>query len=162
VLNFTQFKAIDDRIKAFTKKGYFCPINFFLLTNTRTVLCVDDDADDRELVCTVINEIDPTFKVVHAENGKEACSYLIDAKKIGQFPCLIILDINMPIMNGKETLVEIKKDEVLKTIPLAIYSTSPNPSDKAFFKSLGVEFVQKPNDLTTIAVEVGKLLNLCA
>ncbi len=41
----------------------------------RTVLCVDDDEDDRELVCVTINNIDPQIKVVHAENGVEAIDY---------------------------------------------------------------------------------------
>jgi CheY-like chemotaxis protein len=129
--------------------------------NIRTVLCVDDDADDREIVCAVINEIDPSYKVVHAENGHEAHQYLNAAKKHGDFPCLIILDINMPVMDGKETLVELKKDEVLKQIPVAMFSTSSSPADVAFFSTHGVELVKKPNDLSAIAVEVTKLLSYC-
>jgi len=132
------------------------------LKDIRTVLCVDDDPDDREIVCTAINEIDPTFKVVHAENGLEAHSYLNDAKSSGDFPCLIILDINMPVMDGKETLVAIKKDEELSKIPVAMFTTSSSPSDKQFFFEYGVDLVTKPTDLTTIVAEVGKLLSYCA
>ena len=132
------------------------------MEKTRTVLCVDDDADDREIVGSVINEIDPTFKVVHAENGFEAHSYLNNVKKTGDFPCLIILDINMPVMDGKETLVELRKDDVLKKIPVAMFSTSTSQADKVFFSTYGVELVKKPTDLTTIAKEVSKLLTHCS
>ena len=76
----------------------------------RTVLCVDDDADDREIVGSVINEIDPTFKVIHAENGLEAHSYLKNAKKNVDYPCLIIIYKNILLMDGKETLDELKKE----------------------------------------------------
>ncbi|MDQ3682761.1 MAG: response regulator, partial [Bacteroidota bacterium] len=61
----------------------------------RVVLCVDDDADDREMVSNTIFEIDPSFKVVHAENGIEAIEYLSKAKVADDLPCLVILDINM-------------------------------------------------------------------
>lgn len=131
-------------------------------SNLRTVLCVDDDEDDREIVCAVINEIDPTYNVVHAENGRKAYQYLTDAKQKGDFPCLIILDINMPVMDGKETLVEIKKDGVLQQIPVAMFSTSSSMDDVAFFSTYGVELIKKPADLKSIRVEVSKLLSHCA
>lgn len=132
------------------------------MKDIRTVLCVDDDPDDREIVRTAINEIDPAFKVVHAENGLQAHSYLNDAKSRGDFPCLIILDINMPVMDGKETLVALKKDDELSKIPVAMFTTSSSPSDKQFFSQFGVDLVTKPTDLSTIVLEVKKLLSYCA
>ena len=113
----------------------------------RTVLCVDDDPDDRELVCTVIKDIDPSFNVIHAENGLEAHNILSKAKATGQFPCLVILDINMPIMDGKETLVKIKEDKVLSRIPVAMFTTSSNEADKTFFSKYGVALVTKPSNI---------------
>src|SRR5919112_921682 len=96
----------------------------------RTVLCVDDDADDREVVCYTINEIDPSLQVVHAVNGVEAIEYLVKAKEDAALPCLVILDINMPKMDGKQTLAEIKKDKQLCELPIVIFSTSDNPIDR--------------------------------
>ena len=127
----------------------------------RTVLCVDDDADDRELVCVTINEIDPSFLVVHAENGIEAIEYLSKVKLTDGLPCLVILDINMPKMDGKETLAKIKKDEHLNELPVVIFSTSSNPVDKLYCGNYGVEFIAKPTDLLAIHYEIKKLLRYC-
>jgi DNA-binding response OmpR family regulator len=127
----------------------------------RIVLCVDDDADDRELVCFTINEIDPSFKVEHAENGLEAIEYLNNAKITDNLPCLLILDINMPKMDGKETLAKIKKDKHLEELPVVIFSTSDNPIDKIYCANYGVELVTKPSHLSGMRSEVKRLLRHC-
>jgi len=127
----------------------------------RTVLCVDDDADDRELVCYTINEIDPSFAVVHAENGIEAIEYLSKAKATDNLPCLVILDINMPKMDGKETLAKIKNDEHLNDLPVVIFSTSSNPVDKLYFADYGVDLITKPNNLSGMRNEIKVLLQYC-
>lgn len=129
--------------------------------NPKTVLCVDDDPDDIEMVCTVIKEIDPSFNIIYAENGLEAHKLLLSAKATKDFPCLIILDINMPVMNGKETLIRIKKDDDLCCIPVAMFTTSSNPSDKTFYSQFGVELVTKPTNMDNIFTEVKKLLSYC-
>ncbi len=127
----------------------------------RIVLCVDDDADDRELVCFTINEIDSSFKVEHAENGVEAIEYLNKAKITDNLPCLMILDINMPKMDGKETLATIKKDKQLNELPVVVFSTSDNPIDKMYCTSYGVELVTKPSHLSAIRNELKRLLQHC-
>jgi CheY-like chemotaxis protein len=127
----------------------------------RTVLCVDDDADDREIVCYTINEIDPSFSVVHAENGVEAIAYLAKAKVSDDLPCLVILDINMPKMDGKQTLAAMKKDEQLSGLPVVIFSTSDSPTDKLYCDLYGVEMVTKPSNLMGIKQEVKRLLHYC-
>lgn len=129
---------------------------------TRIVLCVDDDTDDVEIVCSTINEIDPNLKVVHAGNGLEALEYLLHAKVNGGLPCLVILDINMPKMDGKQTLAEIKKDEKLKALPVVIFSTTNNSLDKLYTANYGVDLVTKPSDISGIKKEIKKLLSYCA
>jgi CheY-like chemotaxis protein len=132
-----------------------------MTTATRTVLCVDDDADDRELVCFTIGEIDPSLQVIHATDGTEALNYLSKAKAEEALPCLIILDINMPRMDGKQTLAEIKKDRQLGALPVVIFSTSNNPADKMYCKSYGVELITKPSTMHTMQHEVKRLLQPC-
>lgn len=127
----------------------------------RIVLCVDDDADDRELICDTINEIDPSFAVVHAANGVEAIEYLSKAKLADDLPCLVLLDINMPKMDGRETLAEIKKDDRLNELPVVVFSTSSNPLDKLFCSRYNVELVTKPSHLIEIRAEIKKLLQYC-
>ena len=127
----------------------------------RTVLCVDDDEDDRELVCDTINNIDPHIKVVHAENGVEAIDYLLKAQIEGDLPCLIIMDINMPQMDGKEALAVIKKNEDLIDLPVVIFSTSNSEIDKLYCSNFGVNLITKPNDIKSLHKEIKSVLHHC-
>ena len=127
----------------------------------RIVLCVYDDVEDRELVGSAITEIDPSVIVVHAENGTEAIEYLSKAKVEDDLPCLVILDINMPKMDGKQTLAQIKKDEQLNELPIVIFSTSSNPVDKLYCADYGVELVTKPDNLSGMRNEIKELLQYC-
>jgi len=132
-----------------------------MLESPRIVFCVDDDADDREMLSNIIYEIDPSFMVVHAENGEEAIEYLSKSKVTGDLPCLVILDLNMPKMDGRKTLAEIKKDEQLSVLPLVILSTSSSAVDKIYCAHYGVELITKPSDLLGIHNEVKRLLQYC-
>ena len=127
----------------------------------RTVLCVDDDPDDRDLIRSAIFDIDPSYKIAYAENGRDALKYLKDSLN-AELPCLIIMDINMPIMDGKQTIVEIKKRPELDHIPLVVFSTSNHPSDLSFCKRYNVELVMKPTSLRQITQEAQRLLHHCA
>jgi len=128
----------------------------------RFILCVDDDLDDRLIICEAIKDIDPFMLVVEASNGIEAKQFLQKAKITGEFPCLVILDMNMPLMDGKETLKEIKRDEILRTLPVVFFSTSSNPKDQSFSIEYGVEFVTKPANYPSIVATMKDLLLLCA
>jgi len=110
----------------------------------KAVLYVDDDEDDRFLLTEAIRDMAPALKVVEAENGIKALEYLKDAKN--NLPCLVVLDINMPYMDGKQTLERIKADQDLSGLDVVIFTSSENPNDKMFFKSKGVNMVVKPFD----------------
>jgi CheY-like chemotaxis protein len=130
-------------------------------STSKTVLCVDDDADDRDIVCYTIAQIDPSLKVIHAEDGAAALDYLKKAKEEEALPCLVILDINMPRMDGKQALSEIKKDDQLATLPVVVFSTSSNPTDKMYCERYGVELITKPTTMHMIQDEVKRLLQHC-
>jgi CheY-like chemotaxis protein len=127
----------------------------------RIVLCVDDDPDDRDLIRNAIFKVDSSYSVAYATNGKEALAYLIESMNT-ELPCLVILDINMPVMDGKQTVVEIKKIEKLKSIPIVVFSTSSHPSDLQFCQRHGVELVTKPANFVQITSEAERLLQHCA
>jgi CheY-like chemotaxis protein len=127
----------------------------------RIVLCVDDDPDDRELIRNAIFKVDPSYTVAHATNGKEALQYLTRADE-SDLPCLVILDINMPIMDGKQTLVEIKRNDKWDHVPIVVFSTSAHPSDLFFCQQFGVELVTKPANFNQITIEAERLLQHCA
>ncbi len=127
----------------------------------RIVLCVDDDPDDRELIRNAIFKVDPSYTVAHATNGKEALTYLVRAMDT-ELPCLVILDINMPVMDGKQAVVEIKKHRKLDQVPIVVFSTSSHPSDLNFCQQYGVELVTKPADFKQITSEAERLLQHCS
>ena len=127
----------------------------------RIVLCVDDDPDDRELIRNAIFNVDPSYTVTHATNGKEAVQYLSRATE-NELPCLVILDINMPVMDGKQALVEIKKIKKLEQVPIVVFTTSSHPSDLFFCKQHGVELITKPANFKQITQEAERLLQHCS
>ena len=126
-----------------------------------TILCVDDDFDDLQLLHETLKDTREDFEVMEAHNGKQAIEMLENLKNEGVRPCLIILDINMPVLNGKETLTLIKKDETLKDIPVVVFTTSGSNSDKNFCGAHGVEMVTKPPNFQHFKNVVQKLLRFC-
>lgn len=125
-------------------------------TKQRTVLCVDDDDDDREMINDVIKEVDESCLVMNAASGEEALRML---QKNEILPSLILLDINMPGMGGKETLKKIKESETLSTIPVIVFTTSTNPADAAFFSNYGVSVRTKPDRFQTMVKTVEQFLS---
>jgi len=131
------------------------------IPNEKFVLCVDDDVDDRLILREAIKDADRSMAVLEAKNGIEALQFLREAKTAGKLPCLVILDINMPLMDGKETLKEIVKDDVLKTLPLVFFSTSSNPRDRSFSAEYGVDFVTKPSKYLSMVTTIKGMLYRC-
>jgi CheY-like chemotaxis protein len=128
----------------------------------RIVLCVDDDPDDQILVKETIKELNPSLEVTSALNGVEALQFLDGAKERGELPSLVILDINMPLMDGKQTLTQIKKDPILSEVPVVMFTTSSSPLDKLFCEKHGVKFVTKPIKQVELFETVKVLLSYCA
>jgi CheY-like chemotaxis protein len=127
----------------------------------RIVLCVDDDPDDRELIRNAIFKVDPSYTVAHATNGKEAIQFLNRADQTER-PCLVIMDINMPVMDGKQALLEIKKNKSWDDIPVVVFTTSSHPADQSFCEGLGVELITKPANFRQITHEAERLLQHCS
>ena len=121
----------------------------------------DDDADDLMLMKEILLKNDRNFEIVEVRNGREALDYLEQAKQTSSLPSLIILDINMPILDGKETLSILKKTEVLKDIPVVVFTTSNSELDKLFCKKFQVEMITKPPNYKSLEKAVLRLLNFC-
>lgn len=114
------------------------------ITNT-PILLVEDDQVDIMTVMRALKEIHVTNPVVNLENGEEALKYLRDPKSTK--PCIILLDLNMPIMNGIEFLQVTKHDALLKRIPVVVLTTSEEQQDKVNSFDLGVAgYMAKPVD----------------
>ncbi|MGA8147578.1 MAG: response regulator [Gallionellaceae bacterium] len=114
------------------------------ITN-QPILLVEDDQVDVMTVKRALKEIHVTNPVVNLENGEEALRYLRDPKSAK--PCIILLDLNMPIMNGIEFLQMAKRDVQLKRIPVVVLTTSEEQQDKVNSFDLGVAgYMTKPVD----------------
>lgn len=108
-----------------------------------TFFLIDDDLDDQEFFMLALRDINPEIKCIMAKDGCEALEII---KKNKDFiPDFIFLDLNMPRVNGKECLVEMKKIEQLKNTPIYIYSTSSTNRDKIEMAELGAKScIKKP------------------
>jgi len=114
------------------------------ITN-RPILLVEDDQVDKMTVVRALKEIHVTNPLVHRENGEEAVHYLQDPAS--EKPCIVLLDLNMPIMNGLEFLKAVKNDDKLKRIPIVVLTTSEEQQDKINSFDLGVAgYMAKPVD----------------
>ena len=128
----------------------------------KTILYVDDDEDDRELFSEAIKSADPNIHLVFAENGLKAINYLDGVKQPEEnLPCLIVLDLNMPYLDGKKTFEKIKTNPALEKIPVVIFTSSQNPNDKNFFHNAGIELITKPNDYSFMSSIAQRMLNHC-
>lgn len=106
------------------------------------ILAVDDDSEDFEFFRDAIQEIDSTIVILRATNGHEALHMLENHILM---PNYIFLDINMPMMDGKTCLQEIRKNDRLKGIPVIMYSTTSNQTEIKQYKMLGANFLVKPD-----------------
>lgn len=128
----------------------------------KIILYVDDDEDDRELLKEAIESANPGVEVALAHNGLEALAYLSARNESDlQLPCLIVLDINMPFLDGRETFERIKKEQRLQQVPIIVFSSSEKPADKQLFNSFGIDYFTKPTSLSYMNQIVNHMINVC-
>lgn len=113
------------------------------------VLLADDDEDDRLFFRDAFQEIKIKTKVNLVNDGVELMNYL--HQDGAPLPHILFLDLNMPRKNGMECLLEIRRNDRLKEIPIAIYSTSSSEEDieETFVKGANV-YIKKPSDFGTL------------
>jgi len=109
------------------------------------ILVADDDADDRAILQDAMAELNAGQVLCFAQNGEDVLRLLSKEFNADYKPALIILDLNMPKLNGTETLRRIKSDDRYKNVPVIIYSTSLNPMEKDKCMMLGAHsYITKP------------------
>ena len=129
-------------------------------TSQKKILYVDDDPEDREFLSEAIREVNPEVEIVEAENGIKALEYL-DNSKTAQLPCLIVLDINMPFLDGKATFERIRRDTELDRVPVIVLSSSEKPMDKIFFNKRGVDYFTKPTSISYFTTLASHIIDVC-
>ena len=125
------------------------------MAEVKKILLIDDDTDDQELFLEAVSHVKPEVEVEVMENGRVALQYL----NKNCCPDLILADLNMPQMNGKQFLTELKKNPDLSHIPVYIFSTSSAESEKNETKTLGAfDFLVKPDRYDLLCDLVRKIL----
>ena len=122
-------------------------------TSKHTIVYAEDDLDDLFIVKQAFEKHDH-IDVVHAPDGKKALLTLEEMLGQNILPCLVILDINMPVMNGRETLQAIRKHPQLTALSVVLFSTSNSPADAEFAQNHDAVLITKPieySDLENIA-----------
>ena len=124
------------------------------------ILIVDDDADDREIIRDAFFSSIEEQEYIFIENGDKLLEYLEQSKE-AEPPSLIMLDLNMPGKDGRETLKEIKTDRRFHHIPTVVFTTSSSMRDKQMVYDLGANcFITKPdtfNKLIEMTTSISRL-----
>lgn len=112
------------------------------------ILLADDDPEDRAIIKDAMEQIEAGDLIQFAENGEQALQILHQQFEQGIYPCLVVLDLNMPKINGTETLYRLKSDPRFRNVPVIIFSTSINSIEKEKCMRLGAHsYITKPVSL---------------
>lgn len=126
------------------------------------ILLAEDDEDDKEFISLAFKKVSSKHTLYIAENGQEALDYLVGLDE-DELPCLIVLDLNMPILDGLKTLEALKEERKFEKIPKVIFTTSDSNEDKVRCLSQGAtDYIVKPSNMTDIVKTVQNLLRYCA
>lgn len=108
-----------------------------------TCFLVDDDQDDREIFCAVFELVAPNSICLTAANGQIALE-TIEGGQVN--PDIIFLDLNMPLMNGRQFLQEIRTKNIIQHIPVVVLTTTTDHATQTSVLQLGAkDFVTKPD-----------------
>ena len=128
------------------------------MKNAKPILLIEDDRVDAMTIKRALRDINVANSLDIAGNGEEALSFLRNEKN--EKPSIILLDLNMPKMNGIEFLKIVKQDDLLKRIPVIVLTTSKEEQDRVESFKLGVAgYMIKPVDYLQF-VEVMRTINM--
>jgi CheY-like chemotaxis protein len=109
----------------------------------KKILYADDDLDDKTWVSEANKVLNDSLDIAFVENGREVFEWL---EKFKDLPALIVLDLNMPVLDGRQTLQKLKSSQAYKDIPVIIVTTSSNRVDVEICKRLGAAlYLVKPD-----------------
>ena len=125
------------------------------------ILYADDDADDLFFLQEAFERYSQHVEIRTALDGQEAIELLEALPEDLPPPCLIILDINMPRINGKEAFYRIRQMERFRETPVVFFSTSGMPADKDFAQRNNIGYMVKPLDIRQVMVMADQFIGYC-
>ena len=126
------------------------------------VLYADDDPEDIEFVREEFSKYSHEIELLDFSNGADLLHFLNVLSPLDPLPCLIIIDIKMPGMNGKELLSKLRQIKRFEYVPAVLFSNSSLPSEKAFAQSFGAEYITKPFHRNQINELITHILHHCS
>ncbi|MEJ7625860.1 MAG: response regulator [Ferruginibacter sp.] len=126
---------------------------------TPYILLVDDDPDDLMLLREAIESLGENFLVFECKDGRSALNFLKQKQLDNSLPGLIVLDINMPVLDGREVLAILKSDPGLKKIPAVVFTTSSNPADINYCAQFNVALFTKPFNISMLEEMAKKIVS---
>ena len=132
------------------------------MLNTRHIIVyAEDDWDDVQFVKDCFHKYDNKIELLHAQNGSEALQALHGLLEKDVKPCLIILDINMPLMDGLKLIARVRADGKHKETPVVVITTEAAPEDRRRALALGANaYLIKPVQAKAVISTVKELLKL--
>lgn len=125
------------------------------------VLYADDDVDDIDFFVEMFDKYTDNTGVRTFRNGNEILEFVKKNKSILDHVCLIVLDINMPSMNGLDCLEKLREIPEVKQKPVILFTTSNSERDKSYAKSFNAGFITKPLDMKQMQRIVTEFNNHC-
>jgi CheY-like chemotaxis protein len=126
----------------------------------RFILIGEDDKDDEDLLKEIFNSVNDSFSIVFISNGQQVLTYLQNLRE--HLPCLILLDYNMPVLNGADILEALKKDPRYNHVPKVIWSTSTSETFRKICLQAGAnEYIIKPSNMTELTEMVRHMISFC-
>jgi len=132
-------------------------------TSIIDILLVEDNESDAELTIRVLKKHHIVNNYLHVKDGEEALDFFFargkySNREINSLPRLVILDINLPKIDGLEVLRQIKQNELTKSVPVVLLTSSKEQSDIIVGYKLGANsFIVKPVDFTKFMDTVSEL-----
>lgn len=133
--------------------------------NEREILLVEDNPDDVELTRIAFDEAGSSYRLRVVTDGADALDYLLArgrhaARQAADLPALVLLDLNLPKVNGREVLQAIRNDPATRSLPVVVLTTSAEPYDVDGVYELGANsYIQKPVEFERF-VEVVRQIGL--
>jgi len=131
-------------------------------TRNNFILYADDDPDDLQLLKESFQQYANRVDLVIFCDGIQILSFLQNLSSNEQLPCLIILDVNMPRLGGKEVLKKLRENTRFDNVPVILFTTSSFEGDKNFASIYNAGFLTKPIDMRQMEINIDQFIDHCS
>ena len=131
------------------------------MTIKHSIIYAENDFDDFFLLKTAFEHVRKDIDLIHVDDGWELLQYLQNLKLEALYPTLIILDINMNGIGGKETLRILKSTKRYAHIPVLMFTSSKDETDRSFCREYGIDMITKPSSFDELIETAKAFGELC-